>query len=91
MNKKSTYPSKTTINLAIREMTEFDPRRVIPLVALVLILILAFGKFAVADRLKKAADINSELASMRNRSEELGRLMNDYDDVLSRYRMYSSD
>ena len=46
-----TYPSKRTINLAIREKSPFRPQKLIPLLLLILFAAALFAKFAVVDRL----------------------------------------
>ena len=57
MGKKSVvYPSKTTINLVIKEKSKWRPGRVLPMVLALAAAVVLFGKFAVADRLAGVAE-----------------------------------
>ena len=49
--KQAAYPSKVTMNLAMKEKSQFSPVKLIPLLLILVVLATLFGKFAVADRL----------------------------------------
>ena len=90
--KKQTirYPEKTSINLVIKEKSTWRPGKVLPLMVLVLLLGLAFGKFAVADRLEKLRQEQDALSELQRITATLEDSTADYDSVLAEYSKYSS-
>lgn len=83
--KKVLYPTKTTLNLCMKEKTINSPSRIIPLFLLVVLVALAFGKFAVADRL--AAASRAEQAAVRAEADlsALRQQTRDYEKVREEY------
>lgn len=89
--RKSAYPSKTTLNLAMKEKGEFHLSRLIPLLLIIFILVVAFAKFAVADRLSAIYLLEAEAASLRLQQEALAIETEAYGEVLDEYSRYSID
>ena len=67
MKKQAAYPSKVTLNLAMREKSQFAPTKLIPLLLVLIVLAGLFGKFAVADRLAKVDRAQAELNALQQR------------------------
>ncbi|WNX84422.1 hypothetical protein RWV98_17905 [Agathobaculum sp. NTUH-O15-33] len=88
--KKLIYPSKTSLNLAIRERTINSPSRIIPLTLLVALLIFAFAKFAVIDRLLQVSAAQSEVDGLRSQLDTLNEANAGYEDLLTEYARNSS-
>ena len=65
MKKQAAYPSKVTLNLAMREKSQFAPAKLVPLLLILIVLAGLFGKFAVADRLAKVDRAQAELLCRR--------------------------
>ena len=90
MKKKQTvYPSKVTLNLAMREKSQFSPGKLIPLLLILVVLAALFGKFAVADRLSKMDSAQAELLSLQLRKASLEEAVVGYDELSERYARYS--
>lgn len=88
--KKLIYPSKTSLNLAIRERTINSPSRIIPLTLLVALLICAFSKFAVVDRLLRVSAAQSEVDGLHSQLDALNEANAGYEDLLVEYARHSS-
>lgn len=87
--KKTAYPSKTTLNLAMKEGNGISPKKaVLPLILLIAAAVL-FGKFAVADRLARVDRAEARLAALQREAAELEAAVVDYDQVLEQYGRYS--
>lgn len=93
MHKRDTaaYPSKTTLNLAMRERSPFTPVRLVPLLLCLAAAAVLFGKFAVADRLAAVGRAQAELAALRQQTEALVTATAGYDELLEQYSRYSVD
>lgn len=90
MSKKAmTYPSKMTINLAIREQGKWRPGRVIPMFAALTVAAVLFGKFAVADRLAEVSREQHMLNLLQSQAEALQERTEGYDILLEEYGRYS--
>lgn len=87
--KAVAVPSKTTLNLAIREKNPLSPVKVIPSVAILLIAAFLFSKFAVADRLVKVSQAQGQLARLEAQEQALIDAVADYDAVAGLYARYS--
>lgn len=90
MKKNGQYPQKKTINLVIKEKSQFNPGRLIPLLAAVLLAAAAFGKFAVADRMAEVNRAQAALDAAGARAKELTAAIADYDAVQDEYNRYAS-
>ena len=87
--KRAAYPSKTTLNLAMKEPSQFRPQRLVPLLLVLLIAAGLFGKSAVADRLAKVSEAQARLSALEARVAELQTSTADYDQVAAEYGRYS--
>ncbi len=88
--KKGAYPSKVTLNLAIREKSPFSPVKLAPPLLVLLALAAVFGKFGVADRLAAVERAEAELAAALARREELTESTAGFDGFSERYAQYST-
>lgn len=87
--KKVVYPSKTTLNLAMRRKSEFHPKRLVPLLLVLFLCAALFGKFAVSDRLQRVNEAQARLTALQSQKTDLLAATADYDEVAERYRLYS--
>lgn len=90
MKKKAVvYPSKTTLNLCMKEKSPWRPGRVIPTFTALALAVVLFGKFAVADRLSQVSREQQVLAGLTSQVRALEEATADYDAVLEEYGRYS--
>lgn len=87
--KQPHYPSKATLNLAMREKSQFAPGKLIPLLLLLVALAGGFGKFAVADRLTQVSQAEAALYALQQQRSELEAATADYDTLLEEFSRYS--
>lgn len=87
--KQGLYPSKVTLNLAIKEKSEFSPVKLLPLMCVLIVLAALFGKFAVADRLAAASEAEAELSAMRQKRDGLIAATEGYEELSEEYAHYS--
>lgn len=87
--RRAVYPSKTTLNLAMKEKSQFHPKRLVPLLVLLLAAAALFGKFAVADRIAAVYQAQAELSALNAQISDLQRATADFNDVSDQYRRYS--
>ena len=90
MRKQTRYPSKSWLNLAMRERTANSPSRILPLALLCAVLIGLFAKFAVVDRLVAVAAAQSRVAELRQQIDALSQDTAGYDELLTEYARYST-
>ncbi len=89
MAKKNDYPSKTYINLAMREKRKVDPKLAILGIIAVLLLAAAFAKFGVIDRMTQRAVAERELRVVLSEKAMMESAVADYDEVKAEYAKYS--
>ena len=89
MKKKNSFPTKNTLNLAIKEKKQIRPEIAIPCIVLIALLAFLFGKFAVADRFAEVSRVQGQLHAMEAQREALKEATADYNDVLAEYSRYS--
>lgn len=87
--KNDLYPSKVTLNLAMREKSPFSPLKLIPLLVLLLAAAALFSKFAVADRLAAVQRVQADLNALQQHKAELEESTAGYDELLEEYNRYS--
>lgn len=87
--KAKSVPVKTTLNLVIKEKTEFRPARLIPALLLVFLLAALFAKFAVLDRFAALEEAEREFSQDRAYLQELVNSYADYDEVQAEYNRYT--
>ena len=89
-NQTASYPTKTSLNLVIREKSLGSPSRILPIAAGILVLLLAFGKFAVWDRLSRVRREQDTLDSLLAQVSQLTEQTADYSEVLAAYSQYTT-
>ncbi len=91
MTKHNAYPTKTTLNLMMRERRQGDLRVLIPCALVGLVLVWLFCQYAVVGRLTKA--YNAEQAALRAEQALAGAKaeLNSFDEVEAEYNRYFSD
>lgn len=87
--KAVVYPSKTTLNLCMKEKSSWRPGRVIPTFTALALAVVLFGKFAVADRLAQVSREQQVLSGLTAQVQALEKATADYDAVLEEYGRYS--
>ncbi|MDO4516831.1 MAG: hypothetical protein Q4C76_06830 [Bacillota bacterium] len=87
--KQAAYPTKVTLNLAMREKSPFTPTKLIPLLLIVLLAVSLFGKFAVADRLARVNQAEAGLATLQQQKATLEASTANYDSLVEEYSRYS--
>ena len=87
--KQAAYPSKVTMNLAMKEKSQFAPVKLIPLLLILVVLATLFGKFAVADRLAKVDRAQAELSALQQRKANLETATVGYEKLSETYARYS--
>ncbi|NLU25180.1 MAG: hypothetical protein GXW99_10830 [Clostridiales bacterium] len=90
-NKKTKYPVKTTMNLAVREKTDNSLSRVLPLLVVLVIVVVLFVKFGVVDRFVALDQAQKTLADSQTKLTEMSNMTKDYDQIASQYHQYASD
>ncbi|MGN0038655.1 MAG: hypothetical protein ACI36Y_05955 [Coriobacteriales bacterium] len=84
-SKAAQYPSKTSINLVVTDIsTEFTPRTAVMLV-LVFVLAVLFCKFAVIDVMGAASQAESRVSAAQSQLATLQASNADYDQVQAEY------
>jgi len=91
VSKKNAYPTKTTLNLMIRERKQGDLRILIPSALLGLVLVGLFCHFAVVERLAKAYRAEQSALQAEQRLEQAQTALLPYDEVEAEYTRYFSD
>jgi len=74
----------------MKEKNPFAPAKVLPLVALILVVVGLFGKFAVADRLAEVARVEAEVEVLRQHKAELELFTAGYNELYLQYAQYST-
>lgn len=79
------YPTKTDINLAIRERKTQSLRTLVPTFILLVVCISLFSKFAVIDRLNAANQAEASASAVQSQLVSLQSYTKDYEKVLEKY------
>lgn len=87
---RAEYPSKTYINLAIRDKSELDVRSTIPKAIAIVVVALLFCKFGIFDFYDRVAQKNMELSEQQQVLASLEAQLVNYDEVKAEYDMYES-
>ncbi len=88
--RQGSYPTKTTLNLAMKEKSSFSPVKLVPLLLLLIALAALFGKFAVADRLSAVSQAEAEVAALRQRQAALEQATAGFEELSHKYAQYST-
>ena len=86
---RSKMPTKTSINLAIKDESGIKPQIAVPAVIIICILAALFGKFLVADRMIAASTQARQVAEMRSNLDAIYGKIADYEDVADVYAHYT--
>ena len=87
--KAQVMPSKTTLNLMIKEKGELAPSRWLPWVLLIVVAAALFGKFAVADRFARLQAAENALAARYDELDALTAATADFAEVKDIYNQYT--
>ena len=87
---KAVFPSKTYINLAVRDKRELNLRSVLPKALLLVVAVALFCKFGIFDFYDRVGARQAELASQQRVLNDLELQLADYDEVKAEYDMYES-
>ncbi len=91
MTKHNVYPTKTTLNLMIRERKQGDLRILIPCALVGLVLVGLFCRFAVVGRLTKAYRAEQSALQAEQELAQVQAALENYDQVEAEYSRYFSD
>lgn len=91
MKQKNRYPEKQTLNLAMREQSMGGAARLIPLFLVLFVLLAAFAKFAVVDRLLAVSLAERECADLAGQLAALNVSADEQQDLITEYARYSSN
>ncbi len=91
MTKHNAYPTKTTLNLMIREHRQGDVRVFIPCMVLCLIAVGLFCRYAVIGRLARAYAAEQEALRAEQALAQAQEQLQEYDAVEAEYHRYFSD
>lgn len=83
------YPSKTTINLAMRDTSKTDYKKRVPMFLLIGLLVIVFAKLGVSDMLTKMLDREGEAIGAEQLLQTTQLLLLDYDKVEEEYQNYN--
>ena len=81
-------PSKKTMNFA-RRQSNFNPKKVIPIILVILIVAAVLVKFGIMDPLDKKSDAYTELSYKQVQLAALNAKLADYDELEQEYGRYS--
>lgn len=91
MAKHNAYPTKTTLNLMIRERRVGDLRIILPCALVGLLLVGLFCHFAVVERLTKAYAAEQSAERAESALAQAQAELKEYDEVEAEYNRYFSD
>lgn len=89
--KKAVYPTKRTLNLAIKEKSPFRASRLVPLLLIILVAAFCFSKFAVVDRINEMNQKQAQAAQLAAENTALTVAVQEYPEVYREYIKYSVD
>ena len=81
-------PSKKTMNFA-RRQSNFNPKKVIPIILVIIIVAVAFAKFAIMDPMDKKAAAYADLSYKKVELAAVNAKLADYDALSHEYGRYS--
>lgn len=89
--KQKQYPTKTTVNLVIRERSKYPFPRMVAVLAAVAVVVGLFCKFAVLDRFSAAGLAEQEASAAERHLADLQASNAEYETVRVEYARYFSD
>ena len=87
---KAEYPSKTSINLMVRDKTQIDVRKSLPMVILTVLVVIFVCKFGIFDFYDRVNQKQGELSSITHELSDLEAALVDYSAVKAEYDTYES-
>ena len=81
-------PTKKTMNF-VHHQSSINPKSLIPVVLIVLVLGVLFAKFGILDQLEKKADAYNELAKKQEQLAAITSQLVGYDELETQYGRYS--
>ncbi len=87
-NKKNTLPSKQTMNF-VRHQSSFNPMKVLPVAAVLVVLALVAVKFFILDPLNEKTLAYGNLAARQDQLAAINAQLADYDELEHQYGRYS--
>ena len=87
---KADYPSKTYINLAIKDKKKIDVRSTLPKAVLIILLTVFVCKFGVFDLYSQVNQKEAELSQQTQRLSQLNAQLTNYDAVKAEYETYET-
>lgn len=88
IGKKKAVASKSTMNLSLHQ-SSFQPKRVIPVVLVIVIAALLFAKFGFMDPIAKKSAAYTDLAQKQDTLSKISAQLVDYDELAAQYGRYS--
>lgn len=89
--KKRVYPVKTTLNLMVIERSSAQLKRYLPYIILYAVILAAFTKFGVADRIASVGRAEGMANDAESRLAAVNEQLTDYDEVKEEYTRYFSE
>ena len=86
---KIVIPTKTTLNLCMKEKSVISPALFVPLLVIVLALAAVIGYFGVYKQFERVKIAQAELDEAESHLQQTLDKMSDYDDVQKRYNQYN--
>jgi cell division protein FtsL len=88
--KKSQIPTKNFINIQIKKKQSFNPRKNLPVIIIVVILLLVFCKFMVLDRIFGVTNLTDEVSNMKTELAQAEQQINSMTDMEDMYAHYTT-
>ena len=86
--KAAVLPSKKTMNF-VHHKSNFNPKKVLPLVAVAIIALTLLAKFGIMDQLDKKTAAYNELTQRQEQLAAVNAKLADYDELSKKYGRYS--
>lgn len=83
------YPTKTTINLVIKEQEPISLRRLLPGLILAILVVILVGKIFVYDKIADMIRASNEVTEMHNQLEAAYASIESYEDIEDEYAHYT--
>ncbi len=87
--KNSKLPSKKSMNLYQVEITDNSWQRVIPYAILIIVIVAAFTKLGVFQRISQLNKLSEQVSKAQSQLGEFNKSIEDYDDVKTDYIRYT--
>lgn len=86
--KSANLPSKATMNFA-RRKSEFNYKKMLPLIAVLIVAVAVFVKYGMLDPLDRKVNALNELSAKQSELAVINAKLADYDEVSREYGRYS--